>query len=83
MMPISILSIASLNENNQHALFNRTANPANDDSIFTTVTYQKGSAVLHTLREEIGDEAFWKGVNNYLKTHKFQNVETVDLPESL
>lgn len=73
---------ASLNENNQHALFNRTANPAVDETIFTTITYQKGSAVLHTLREEIGDKAFWKGVNEYLKNHKFQNVETADLQKA-
>ncbi len=73
---------ASLNENNQHALFNRTANPAVDETLFTTVTYQKGSAVLHTLREEIGDQAFWKGVSNYLKDHKFQNVETADLQKA-
>ena len=31
------------------------------------------------LREEIGDEAFWKGVNIYLNRHKFGSVETKDL----
>ena len=41
--------------------------------------YNKGGAVLHTLREEIGDEAFWKAVNIYLTRHRFGNVETSDL----
>lgn len=54
-------------------------NPPNDDSLFSTTIYQKGSAVVHTLREELGNEVFWKGVNIYLNRHKFDNVETNDL----
>lgn len=61
----------------RHGLYNLLAKP--DDSIFDTTTYQKGGAVIHTLREEIGDKAFWKAVNVYLKRHKFENVETTDL----
>jgi aminopeptidase N len=41
--------------------------------------YNKGGAVLHTLREEIGDAAFWKGVNSYLNRHRFGSVESSDL----
>jgi aminopeptidase N len=61
----------------RHGLYNLLARP--DDSIFDTTTYQKGGAVIHTLREEIGDKAFWKAINIYLKRHKFENVETSDL----
>ena len=46
-----------------HGLFNTLADPTNDESMFDTITYQKGGAVVHTLRETIGDEAFWKGIN--------------------
>ena len=67
----------------QHGLFNVTADPKNDDTMFDSITYQKGSVVLHTLREQIGDDAFWKGVNIYLNRHKFQNVETIDLRKAL
>lgn len=62
---------------NRHGLYNLSARP--DDSIFDTTTYQKGGAVIHTLRETIGTENFWKAINLYLTRHKFQNVETSDL----
>ncbi len=48
-----------------------------------TITYQKGGAVLHTLRETVGSENFWKAVNVYLNRHKFQNVETRDLQKAM
>ncbi|MDQ3801857.1 MAG: M1 family metallopeptidase [Acidobacteriota bacterium] len=66
---------------NRHGLFNRLARP--DDSLFDTTTYQKGGAVVHTLREEIGDAAFWKAINIYLNRHKFANVETPDLKKAM
>jgi len=63
--------------NRKRGLFNQLARP--DDTIFDAVTYQKGGAVIHTLREEVGDQVFWKSVNLYLTRHKFANVETEDL----
>ncbi len=67
----------------RHGLFNRNA--ANVDSLFDRAgtTYNKGGAVLHTLREQVGDEAFWKGVNIYLNRHKFDNVESSDLKRAM
>ena len=61
----------------KHGLFNLLARP--DDSIFDSITYQKGSAVVHTLRETLGDKVFWKAVNTYLNKYKLGNVETPDL----
>ncbi|MEZ5346794.1 MAG: M1 family metallopeptidase [Pyrinomonadaceae bacterium] len=63
----------------QHGLFNTLADPDDDDTMFDPITYQKGSAVVHTLREELGDEVFWKAVNKYLEDYRFANVETTDL----
>lgn len=71
----------NLPRSKRHGLFNQLARP--DDSIFDTTTYQKGGAVIHTLRETIGDKAFWKGVNLYLERHKFENVETSDLQKAM
>lgn len=65
----------------RHGLFNIYAKP--DDSLFDTTTYQKGGAVVHTLRETIGDAAFWKAINIYLNRHKFDNVETPDLQKAM
>ena len=39
--------------------------------------------MLYQLREEVGKEAFWKGVNTYLNKHKFANVESGDLRAAL
>ncbi|MBS1794568.1 MAG: M1 family metallopeptidase [Acidobacteria bacterium] len=61
----------------KRGLYNRFARP--DQSIFDAVTYQKGGLVLHTLRETVGNEAFWKAVRIYLNRHRLGNVETADL----
>jgi aminopeptidase N len=66
---------------NRHGLYNQLARA--DDSIFDVTTYQKGGAVVHTLRETIGDEAFWRAINIYLNRHKFGNVETSDLQKAM
>ncbi len=71
---------AAVNKN-QHGLFNQTARP--DDSLFDITTYQKGGAVIHTLRETVGTENFWKAINIYLNRHKFQNVETPNLQKAM
>ncbi|MGD9589583.1 MAG: M1 family metallopeptidase [Pyrinomonadaceae bacterium] len=67
----------------RHGLFNRNA--ADVDSLFDRAgtTYNKGGAVLHTLREQVGEEAFWKGVNVYLNRHKYGSVETTDLKKAM
>ena len=63
----------------RNALFNENADDVAALFERSGTTYNKGGAVLHTLREEIGDEAFWKGVNIYLTTHRFGSVESTDL----
>jgi aminopeptidase N len=47
--------------------------------LFDATLYQKGGLVLHMLREEVGDEIFWKALNRYLNEFKYQSVETADL----
>ncbi|MGI9035398.1 MAG: M1 family metallopeptidase [Pyrinomonadaceae bacterium] len=64
-----------------HALLR--PNPPTDDSLFDTTTYQKGGAVIHTLRETVGAENFWRAINNYLNAHKFANVESADLKKAM
>ena len=53
---------------NVAALFDRPA-----------ITYNKGGAVIHQLREQVGDEAFWRALTVYLNRHKYGSVETPDL----
>jgi aminopeptidase N len=67
----------------RHPLYD--LNAANVDGLFdnSAITYNKGGAVLHTLREQVGTEAFWKGINIYLNRHKFANVESSDLRKAM
>ena len=51
----------------------------NADAMFDSHTYPKGGVVLHTLRRQIGDEAFFAGLNYYLTKHRHQPVESGQL----
>ena len=46
--------------------------------MFDRHLYPGGACRLHTLRCELGDETFWKGVQIYLKQYNGQVVETDD-----
>lgn len=67
----------------RNGLFNRNAGNVNALFDRPATTYSKGGAVIHTLRESIGDEAFWKGITLYLNRHKFSNVESTDLQKAM
>jgi aminopeptidase N len=41
--------------------------------------YGKGASVLHMLRQNLGDELFWKAIGLYLRSHAYQSAETDDL----
>ena len=46
------------------------------EDVFDLVSYQKGGRVLNMLRNYVGDDAFFKSLNNYLITNKFKNGES-------
>lgn len=45
--------------------------------------YPGGATRLHTLRNELGDEAFWSGVSNYLAENTRSVVETEDFRRAM
>jgi aminopeptidase N len=49
------------------------------EDMFDAHSYQKGGRVLHQLRLEVGDEAFFKALNYYLQKNEFQTSEIQDL----
>jgi len=53
------------------------------EDMFDLVSYQKGGAILHMLRNYLGDEAFRAGLNDFLKTHEYSVAEAHDLRLSL
>lgn len=40
--------------------------------------YQKGSWILHMIREQIGIELFWKVIQNYYKAYQYSNASSKD-----
>lgn len=53
------------------------------EEVFDRHTYEKGSLVLHTLRNLLGDEVFRRGINLYLTRHAHGNADTEDLRKTL
>jgi aminopeptidase N len=47
--------------------------------IFDRHLYQKGGAVLHMLRGELGEERFWRSIARYVADNAQRSVETIDL----
>lgn len=53
------------------------------EAMFDAHSYPKGSAVLHTLRRYMGDRAFLKGLNHYLRTYRHKSVTSLQLAQSI
>ena len=55
-----------------------------DDSVeYVGNVYDKSGWVLHMLREQLGDEAFFRALQHYLETYRLQNVVTADLVKAI
>jgi aminopeptidase N len=57
-------------------VYNRFRDPI---ELFDRHLYQKGGAVLHMLRGELGDARFWRSIRRYVERNAERNVETIDL----
>ena len=53
-------------------------NPSKEDR---NIVYYKGAYVLHLLRSEIGDDAFWNGIKVYSQKFYGESVETKDFQQ--
>lgn len=52
---------------------------ASREDLFDAVSYNKGGRILQMLRNYVGDDAFFKSLNNYLNTNKFKTGEAGQL----
>ena len=52
---------------------------ADKEDVFDAVSYNKGGRILNMLRNAVGDDAFFKSLNNYLTTNKFKAGEAGQL----
>ncbi len=55
----------------------------NPGAMFDSHTYPKGGLVIHALRHEMGDDAFFKGMGHYLTVRGYTPVDTQDLIKAL
>jgi aminopeptidase N len=55
----------------------------NTNDLFDRHLYEKGSLVLHMIRSLLGETAWWRSINLYLKRHRTQGVETVNLIDAI
>ena len=53
------------------------------EDMFDGVSYNKGGAILHMLRNYLGDDAFFAGLTDYLKTNEYGTGEAHQLRLSL
>jgi len=53
-------------------------NLADMSQVTTVMTYQKGSWVLHMLRERMGNDRFWAGIREYHARYRDANASTRD-----
>lgn len=47
--------------------------------LFDRHLYEKGGAVLHMLRGELGEARFWRSMQRYVRDNAGRSVETIDL----
>ena len=71
------------------AFFEKNKNPVVNTSVRNYMnllnpnSYQKGSWILHMIRNQIGDELFWKTLQTYYNTYKYRNAATNDFKKVL
>ncbi|MGI9526413.1 MAG: M1 family aminopeptidase [Weeksellaceae bacterium] len=56
---------------------------ASREDMFDAVSYNKGGYILHMLRSFLGDDAFFAGLQHYLKEHEYGKAEAHQLRLSL
>jgi aminopeptidase N len=54
-----------------------------DSSEFDGNAYGKGGLVLYMLRQQIGEDAFYRGLRHYLEVYRGKNVVTADLVKTI
>ncbi len=54
-----------------------------DSSEFDGNAYGKGGLVLYMLRHQIGEDAFYRGIKQYLEVNRGKNVVTADLAKAV
>jgi aminopeptidase N len=70
---------AYLGQKNKHKVDPIRYHYYSRDELFDVVSYQKGGCMLHMLRKQVGDEAFFAALKSYLTRHSYKTAEIADL----
>jgi aminopeptidase N len=54
-----------------------------DSSEFDGNAYDKGGLVLYMLRQQLGEDAFYRGIKHYLEVNRGKNVVTADFAKAM
>ncbi|KAJ7393660.1 hypothetical protein OS493_003316 [Desmophyllum pertusum] len=68
---------------NSHPIMAEVKDPAQINSLFDSISYDKGAAIIRMLEDVLGRDVFFKGLTRYLKKYSFSNAETNDLWQCL
>ena len=68
---------------NSHPIEVPVENPAQIGEIFDAISYSKGGSVLRMLEEFLGEDAFRRGLQDYISSHQYSNARTEDLWSAL
>lgn len=68
---------------NTHPIEVPVHHPDEIRTIFDTISYSKGSSIIHMLNDYLGPDIFREGLRHYLQKHAYKNTDTVDLWEAL
>jgi len=64
---------------NTHPISVNVNSPAEINSIFDEISYEKGGSILHMLESYVGNSVFRGGLHRYLVAHRFGNAKKDDL----
>jgi aminopeptidase N len=66
-----------------HPIVQRLTTVEQISQAFDSITYSKGEAVITMLEDYVGEDAWRKGVQDYVRTHRLGNTQTDDLWRSI
>ncbi|HEY1231234.1 MAG TPA: ERAP1-like C-terminal domain-containing protein, partial [Ramlibacter sp.] len=66
-----------------HPIQTRIDNEAQAANAFDAITYEKGQGFLRMLEDYLGEDAFRKGIRDYMAAHKYSNTTSQDLWNAL
>lgn len=66
-----------------HPIYTPVNDPSEAEEMFDEITYDKGASILRMLERFLGEETYKKGIQKYIKDHRYGNAETSELWSAL